>query len=49
MNWTEADYDEQQRRLAHAREHADLILDTDGSSIQEVLEQVLALLKNTTR
>lgn len=42
LNWTEADYQEQQRRLAHAREHADLLIDTDTLSIQEVLERVLA-------
>ncbi len=49
LNWTEKEYNEQQRRLAHAHEHADLIVDTDGASIQEVLDTVLALLKNTTR
>jgi guanylate kinase len=45
MNWNEAEYDEQQRRLSHALEHADLILDTDRLGIQEVLEQVVAFLK----
>ena len=40
MNWNEADYDEQQRRLAHALEHADLYLDTDNLSAQAVLERV---------
>lgn len=47
MNWNEAEYDEQQRRLSHALEHADLILDTDQLSIQEVLEQVLAFLEKS--
>jgi guanylate kinase len=46
LNWTEADYKEQQRRLAHAREHADLLIETDHLTIQEVLEQVLDFLKN---
>lgn len=45
MNWTEADYNEQQRRLSHALEHADLILDTDELGIQEVFEQVQAFLE----
>ena len=45
MNWTEAEYNEQQRRLSHARERADLYLDTDSLSIEEVLEQVLAFIK----
>ena len=41
MNWNVAEYEEQQRRLSHALEHADLILDTDQLSIQDVLEQVI--------
>ena len=48
IHWTEAEYNEQQRRLAHAREHADLIIDTDNLSIQEVLEQALAFIKKVT-
>lgn len=49
MNWNEADYDEQQRRLSHALEHADLILDTDQLSIQEVLNKVIDFLENTEK
>ena len=45
MNWNEAEYEEQQRRLSHALEHADLVLDTDQLSIQEVLEQVISFLE----
>ena len=45
FHWSEADYNEQQRRLAHARENADLVIDTDNLSIQEVLDQVLAFIK----
>jgi hypothetical protein len=41
LNWTEADYAEEQRRLLHAREHADLYVNTDPLSIEEVLEQVI--------
>ena len=48
MNWTEADYIEQQRRLSHAREHADLYLDTDNLGVKAVLEQVLAFVKANT-
>lgn len=48
MNWTEADYKEQQRRLSHAREHADLYLDTDTLSVNEVLEQVLDFVRART-
>jgi deoxyadenosine/deoxycytidine kinase len=36
LNWTEAEYAEQHRRLAHARQHADLYLLTDHLSALEV-------------
>ena len=41
LDWTEADWQEQQLRLSHARANADLYLDTDKLSIQEVLESVV--------
>ena len=41
LDWTEAEWQEQQRRLIHARENADLYLDTDHLSIDEVLERVV--------
>jgi hypothetical protein len=47
MSWTLAEWEEQQRRLAHARSHADLVLDTDGMSIEQVLESALVFLKKT--
>ena len=46
LNWLPADYEEQQRRLSHAREHADLIVDTDEMDSDEVLAQVLDYLKD---
>ncbi len=45
LNWTEADYDEEQRRLAHAREHADLIIETDTLSPEEVQARAFAFLR----
>ena len=42
LDWTEADWAEQQRRLSHAREHADLYINTDELSIQKVLEIAIA-------
>lgn len=48
LNWTEAEYDEQQRRLSHAHAHADLVIDTDSLSIQGVLEQALAYIRKNT-
>ena len=41
LDWTEAEWQEQQHRLSHARENADLYLDTDLLSIEEVLERVV--------
>lgn len=46
IHWTQASYDEQQRRLAHALSHADLILDTDGMDPQDVLDASLAFIIN---
>ena len=45
LNWNRKDYDEQLRRLSHAREHADLLIDTDPLSIEAVLELVYSHLK----
>jgi deoxyadenosine/deoxycytidine kinase len=45
LNWREQDYDEQQRRLSHANQHADIIIDTDPLTPQQVLEKALAFLK----
>ena len=45
LDWTEADWQEQQTRLRHARAHADLYLDTDKLSIEEVLGEVVEFVK----
>lgn len=45
LNWTPADYKEQLRRLAHAREHADLVIETDALDIQGVLARALDFLE----
>lgn len=45
LNWKPADYEEQLRRLAHAREHADLIIDTDLLDIGGVLARALEFLE----
>jgi deoxyadenosine/deoxycytidine kinase len=44
LNWTEADFAEQQRRLAHALEHADLVVNTDALDPPEVAARVLDFL-----
>jgi hypothetical protein len=46
LGWNRAEYDEQIRRLAHAREHADLVIDTDPLSPEQVAAQVIEFLEN---
>jgi cytidylate kinase len=41
LDWSEADWQEQQQRLRHARENANLYLDTDALSAEEVLRSVV--------
>ncbi len=41
LDWSEADWQEQQRRLSHAKEHADMYLETDQMTTEEVLQRVL--------
>jgi hypothetical protein len=45
FNWTEGDWAEQQRRLRHAREYADLYINTDDLSIAQVLNTVIAFIE----
>lgn len=40
LNWTEYEYAEQHRRLAHARQHADLYILTDQLTPEEVQQEV---------
>lgn len=47
FNWKISDWEEQQHRLRHARQHADLIIQTDNLNIAEVLEKVLSFLQDT--
>jgi cytidylate kinase len=46
LNWNEDEYKEQLRRLDHARQHADLIIETDSLSPAEVLERALSFIKS---
>ncbi|HEX5839797.1 MAG TPA: hypothetical protein VFY26_18320 [Anaerolineales bacterium] len=45
LDWKEKDHREQLRRLAHARQHAHLYIDTDALTPQQVLEQALNYLQ----
>lgn len=44
MKWSLGEWQEQQLRLLHAREHADLYINTDNLTIAQVLETALAFL-----
>ncbi len=44
LNWQMKDYEEQLRRLAHSRSHANLVIETDPLSVGEVLENALTFL-----
>jgi guanylate kinase len=46
LTWSEQEYESQLRRLQHAKENADLYLNTDQLSPGEVLESVLAFLES---
>lgn len=45
LNWQASDHEEQLRRLSHARQQADLIIDTDPLSPEQVLQKALDYLK----
>lgn len=46
FNWVEEDWAEQQRRLLHAREHADFYVNTDQLNAAQVLKLVINFLEN---
>ncbi len=46
LDWTDDEYAEERRRLRHARQHADLYLDTNSMSILEVSNVVMAYISN---
>lgn len=46
LNWSRAEYQQQLKRLADAREYCDLYLPTDTLSEAEVAQQALAALKS---
>ena len=45
LTWEQKDHEEQYRRLAHARQHASLVIDTDSLTPAQVLQKVLDYLK----
>lgn len=49
LDWQETEYQEQRRRLRHAREHCDLYIDTDALTTEEVLDIALRTLQALPR
>lgn len=45
LNWTLAEYEEQLQRLAHARQHADLIIDTNSLTEAQVAQKVIEFIQ----
>lgn len=43
-DWTTAEYEEQLRRLANAREHADLFIDTDPLTPEQAADRIVRFL-----
>ena len=46
LSWNDEEYEEQLRRLTHARSHADLIIDTDEKTPEEILRIVMDYLSS---
>jgi cytidylate kinase len=45
LTWQKEDHDEQYRRLAHARLHAHVVIDTDPLTSEQVLQKALHFLQ----
>jgi len=45
LNWQRADHEEQMRRLSHAFEHSQIVIDTNSLTPDEVLARALDALK----
>jgi deoxyadenosine/deoxycytidine kinase len=44
LNWTRAEYNEQKRRLQHARDHCDVYIDSTDMTLEDVERETLDLL-----
>lgn len=45
VSWGQDYLDDENQRLAHARQHADMVIDTDKLSAEAVIQQVLTFLQ----
>jgi hypothetical protein len=46
LTWQKQDHDEQYRRLRHAQQHADIVIDTDNLNPEQVLKTALDYLQS---
>ena len=46
LSWSESEYQTQLKRLEHAFEHADLLIDTDSKTPEEIFKIVIEFLGN---
>ncbi len=46
LNWQKKDHEEQLHRLAHARDHANLFIDTNDLTPEQVLQKALEYLQS---
>jgi len=49
LNWREEDYQEQLRRLGHARQHAHIRIETDNLTPEQVLQTALDFLRTSSQ
>jgi deoxyadenosine/deoxycytidine kinase len=49
LNWLPVDHEEQLRRLSHSRQNADIIIDTNTLTPEEVLTQALIQLRGLAK
>jgi hypothetical protein len=49
LDWTSSQFDDQNRRLVNAHEHANLIINTDPLAIPEVLDLAISFLQGRIR
>jgi chloramphenicol 3-O-phosphotransferase len=49
LDWTYAEYNEQLHRLRHARQYADVLIDTNALTVQEVRAAVLLFIDSNTK
>ncbi len=48
LHWLPSEYEEQQRRLVHAHEHADLLLETDKETPETIANMALDFIQSVS-